>query len=256
VIPRAAPRRGGLALALGLAGTLAAADAAALALAVVGGEGDPILTVDLPPDGRWCLVWNHSVTGIEVADCFRAGPGGMVLESSHQPDFAAGLGDLPGEGRVRSDGAGGYVIEGLSRPVPEAGLALRRGGPAVAQRFLVDGRTLPLPPGPRGERLLVRLLSPAAGGHAPSQAPRTSRRRQPRPLPAKKPGEQCRGCGGGERPAVDRQRAIDHEGTRARTRAHLLAPTGASRATGSGDRGLSRQGAAACGTPLPAAGSH
>jgi hypothetical protein len=254
VIPRAAPRRGGLALALGLAGTLAAADAAALALVVVGGEGNPILTVDLPPEGRWCLVWNHSVTDIEVADCFRAGPGGMVLESSRQPDFAAGLGDLPGEGRVRSDGAGGYVIDGLSRPVPEAGLALRRAGPAVAQRLLVAGRTLPLPPGPRGERLLVRLLSPAAGAHPPSQAPRVGRRPRPRPLPAKKPGEQCRGCGGGERPAVDRQRAIDHEGTRARTRGHLLAPTGASRATGSGDRRLSRQ--AASGTPRPAAGSH
>jgi hypothetical protein len=252
VIPRAAPRHGALALALGLAGTLAAADAAALALAVVGGEGDPILTVELPPDGRWCLVWNHSVTGIEVADCFRADAGGMVLESSRQPDFAAGLGDLPGEGRVRSDGAGGYVIEGLSRPVPEAGLALRRAGPAVAQRLLITGRTLPLPPGRRGERLLVHLLSPAAGGHAPSQAPRASRCRQPRPLSAKKPGEQRRGCGGGERPAVDRQRAIDHERTLARNRAHHVAPKGACRTAGTGD--LRRTAAAASGTPPPGGG--
>jgi hypothetical protein len=156
VTTRGAPRRGGTALALGLAATLAAADAAAASLEVLDSAGDRLLAVDLPADGRWCLVWNHSVTGIEVSDCFRADPDGMVLESSRQPDFAAGLGDLPDEGRVRSFGAGGYLIEGLARPVPEAGLALRRGGPAVAHRVRIGDTVLALPPGPRGERLTVR----------------------------------------------------------------------------------------------------
>jgi hypothetical protein len=248
VIPRAAPRRGGLALALGLAGILAAADAAAASLAVTGGEGERILTVDLPPDGRWCLVWNHSVTGIEVADCFRARAAGMVLDSSRQPDFAAGLGDVPGEGRVRSDGAGGYVIEGLARPVPATGLALRRAGPAVAQRLLIAGRTLLLPPGQRGERLLIHLV-PTAGDRAASQRPNAGRRRRQRLLPGN--GEQCRGGGGGERPVVARRRASNREEACARTRALVVAPRGVPRATGPSDR----RRATAVVSVTPAAGS-
>ncbi len=160
---RRAPRRVGAARALGIAAALAAADLAAAApLEVLDGAGERLMAVDLPADGRWCLVWNHSVTGIEVADCFRAEAGGMVLESSRQPDFAAGLGDVPGEGRVRALETGGYLIEGLSRPVPEAGLALRRGGPAVAHRLRVGDAILPLPPGPRGERLTLRPAPHAA----------------------------------------------------------------------------------------------
>jgi hypothetical protein len=255
VIPRAAPRRGGLALVFGLASSLVAADAAADSLAVIDGGGTSILTLELPPDGRWCLVWNHSVTGIEVADCFRAGPGGMVLESSRQPDFAAGLGDLPGEGRVRSDGEGGYLIDGLARPVPATGLPLRRAGPAVAQRLLVGGEPVPLPPGPHGERLLIRL-EPTARRRAPARRPTDDHARPdtPRPRPSvKKPGEQCLGCGGGERPAADRPQAIGHARRRARTRAHDTAPTGASRTTGPNDRRPRRATSSASGAPPPAA---
>jgi hypothetical protein len=115
------------------------------------------MATELGSDGRWCLVWNHSVTGIEVRDCFRSEAGRLILEASHQPDFAAGLGHIPGRGTTRSDGAGGYWIEGIDAPLPASGLALRRGGPAVGHRIAVGSTIRPLPPGPRGERLTLRL---------------------------------------------------------------------------------------------------
>jgi hypothetical protein len=131
--------------------------AAASAFLVVEAEGVAIMREPLGPDGRWCLVWEHSVTGITVSDCFRAEGASMVLERSHQPDFAAGLGEVPGRGTTVSDGAGGYWIEGIEAPMPD-GVALRRGGPAVAHRVRIAGAEHPLP-GAQGERLVLRLVT-------------------------------------------------------------------------------------------------
>jgi hypothetical protein len=149
-------RRAAAAIALAAAAG-AAPVAGAAALAVVDEAGTVVLRVPLAADGRWCLVWNHSVAGFEVTDCFRAELGRMVLERSHQPDFAAGLGDIPGRGTVRADGNGGYWIEGIDAAVPASGLPLRRAGAAVDQRIRTGGRTVPLPPGRQGERLTLRL---------------------------------------------------------------------------------------------------
>lgn len=165
------PAAGPAPLALGLAVGLACAAGPAAAAAPDGAPASPVLEVidgegrvraaePLGPEGRWCLVWNHSVTGIEVADCFRAEAGRLVLEASHQPDFAAGLGAVPGRGSVRSDGAGGYVIEGIEAAMPEEGLAIRRGGAAVNHRLRLGYAERPLPPGAPGERLLLRLAPP------------------------------------------------------------------------------------------------
>ena len=89
----------------------------------------------------WCVLWRHSVAGFEVADCYENRGGAMVLVSSRQPDFAAGLGHIPGRGVQRSDGAGGYVIEGIDEPVPGAAY-VRPGGPAVDHRVATDHATV------------------------------------------------------------------------------------------------------------------
>ena len=149
-------RGSGRLLGAALALALAATPAGAAALVVVDEAGRVVTKEALGTDGRWCLVWNHSVTGIEVTDCFRAEDGRMLLEWSHQPDFAAGLGHIPGRGAMRSDGCGGYRIEGIDAVLPASGLAIRRGGPAVRHRIEIAGVERPLP-GRQGERLVIRL---------------------------------------------------------------------------------------------------
>ena len=155
---RAAERRPGLRAAL-VAAALAAfpAPAAAGLLVVEDQDGHLIAAEELGPDGRWCLVWNHSVAGFAVSDCFRFDAGRLVLERSHQPDFAAGLGDVPGRGTVHGDGRGGYWIEGIEAPVPASGLVVRLGGPAVAHRLRIGHAERPLPDDRRGERVTIRV---------------------------------------------------------------------------------------------------
>lgn len=151
---RRAGRLCGAALALALAAVPGRAGAAVLV--VVDEAGAVVAREPLATDGRWCLIWNHSVTGIEVADCFRIERGRMLLDSSHQPDFAAGLGHIPGRGQVRSDGSGGYLIEGIATAVPGSGLLVRRGGAAVRHRLRIGDIERELP-GRQGERLVIRL---------------------------------------------------------------------------------------------------
>jgi len=144
-----------------LAALAAAGGAAAGPTLTITADGRVAMTAPLGAAGRWCLVWNHSVTGIEVRDCFRAEGAGMVLETSHQPDFAAGLGPTPGRGTVVSDGAHGYRIEGIDMALPAAGLTLRVGAPRVGHRLAIDGRVLPLPEGLAGRRVTIRLAPDA-----------------------------------------------------------------------------------------------
>lgn len=107
---------------------------------------------------EWCLLWNHSVTGFEVSDCFVTDAGRLRLVRSHQPDFAAGLGHLPGRGVQRSDGAGGYWIEAIDAWLPAEGLALRVGASSVDHRILWPGESSPvsLSASAAGQRVLIR----------------------------------------------------------------------------------------------------
>ncbi len=146
--------------ALALAAFAAAAGVAAGAnprLQVVE-NGATAMTADLGPDGRWCLVWNHSVAGFEVRDCFRADGGTLVLERSHQPDFAAGLGDIPGRGHVVSDGSGGYWIEHIDAAMPAGGLPLRVGSQRVGHRLEIGDEVLPLPARLARHSVVIRLV--------------------------------------------------------------------------------------------------
>ena len=98
-------------------------------------DGTEIARVKIAAGDGWCVLWRHSVQGFEVEDCYENRGGRMVLVRSHQPDFAAGLGHIPGRGRQVSDGAGGYWILDIDEPVPGDAYVLRAGSMAVDHRL-------------------------------------------------------------------------------------------------------------------------
>jgi hypothetical protein len=138
-----------------LAGASAAAEPAILE--AVRADGEVLVQRGVQAEERWCLGWNHSVTGFTVLDCFRYSGGRMLLERSHQPDFAAGLGHIPGRGRQVSDGAGGYWIEQIDEPLPSDNYLLRVGSVAVNHRLLIRGEEVSLSEVAAGERVAIRL---------------------------------------------------------------------------------------------------
>ena len=81
----------------------------------------------------------------------------MLLHSSHQPDFAAGLGYLEGRGTLSSDDRGGYLITDINEPVPGNALTLRVGSPAVNHRLVHDGEEISLSEIAAGRRVTLRL---------------------------------------------------------------------------------------------------
>lgn len=108
---------------------------------------------------RWCLLWNHSVAGFTVRDCFVWRPPHLVLADSHQPDFAAGLGHIPGRGVQRSDGAGGYRIENIDQPMAGNRLGLRVGSLAVDHRIELDGGVHSLSAAHAGQMVELRVVA-------------------------------------------------------------------------------------------------
>jgi len=104
-------------------------------------DGAEIARLAVPEGTGWCVLWRHSVQGFEVSDCYQNRGGHMVLVQSHTPDFAAGLGHIPGRGRQVSDGQGGYWILDIDEPVPGDAYVLRPGGPNVDHRLQV-GETI------------------------------------------------------------------------------------------------------------------
>jgi hypothetical protein len=126
-------------------------------LRVTDAAGAEIVAAAMDRETRWCLVWTHSVKGFEITDCFRQDSGVLMLERSHQPDFAAGLGDIPGRGRVVSDGAGGYWIEGIDAVLPGDALPIRIGTARVNHRLRIGEREWNLSERAAGARAVVRL---------------------------------------------------------------------------------------------------
>ena len=107
-------------------------------------DGSELLRLPAPDGTGWCVLWNHSVQGFPVADCYENRGGRMVLVRSRQPDFAAGLGHIPGRGRQVSDGQGGYWILDIDEAVPGGAYVLRPGAGAVDHRIEIGDTTVSL----------------------------------------------------------------------------------------------------------------
>lgn len=100
-------------------------------------DGTEIARMDVPEGTGCCVLWNHSVKGFPVSDCYENRAGRMVLVKSHLPDFAAGLDHIPGRGRQVTDGHGGYFILDIDEPVPGNAYVLRPGAGPVNHRLQV-----------------------------------------------------------------------------------------------------------------------
>lgn len=131
-------------------------------LEMVTEDGRVHLRLALEPGQRWCLLWNHSVTGFTVRDCFAWRPPVLLLTDSHQPDFAAGLGHIEGRGELRAAAGGGYLIEGIDQPMPGNALPLRVGSERVDHRIELEGRMHSLSAGHAGHRIVLRVVKAAA----------------------------------------------------------------------------------------------
>lgn len=120
-------------------------------------DGVEIARFDVPRGTGWCVLWHHSVEGFEVSDCYENRNGRMVLVWSHLPDFAAGLGHIPGRGEQVSDGAGGYLILNINEPVPRDAYILRPGLGAVDHRLQVGDQIISLSAVAPRERVQIAL---------------------------------------------------------------------------------------------------
>ncbi len=116
-----------------------------------------ILQLDLEEDASWQLRWNHSVTGILVSDYYAYREGTMLLTDSHTPAFDAGLGHIPGRGRLESDANHGYWIRDINESVPGNAYALRVGSKEVDHRVVHQGETYSLSDLAAGERVTLRI---------------------------------------------------------------------------------------------------
>ena len=128
-------------------------------LTIIGDDRNPLARVSLPASGRWCLVWNHSVQGFPVTDCFRVGGGQLFLDSSQTPDFAAGLGYTAGRGVLKSDNQHGYRIVDMNVPIPNNILRLRVGSLSVNHRIRADSHTISLSHLAANERVEICLTA-------------------------------------------------------------------------------------------------
>jgi hypothetical protein len=81
----------------------------------------------------------------------------MVLVQSHLPDFAAGLGHIPGRGRQVSDGQGGYLILDIDEPVPTNSYVMRPGLGPVDHRLQVGKTVVSLSAVAPRERVRITL---------------------------------------------------------------------------------------------------
>ncbi|WP_240794084.1 DUF1850 domain-containing protein [Pseudorhodobacter turbinis] len=121
-------------------------------------DGREIARFDVPRGTGWCVLWHHSVEGFEVSDCYENRDGHMVLVQSHLPDFAAGLGHIPGRGTQVSDGEGGYLILNIDEPVPNDAYILRPGLGPVDHRLQVGRKTVSLSAVAPRERVEIALI--------------------------------------------------------------------------------------------------
>lgn len=150
-----------------LAGLMAASTPVfAWQLEVVDTTGEILARANLPDDeGRWCLLWNHSVQGFQVEDCFRVDDQTLMLDSTHTPDFAAGLGHIPGRGALGSDDQHGYRITNFNQPLPGNKLVLRVGSMRVNHRIAIEHNLISLSELAVDQRVTIRLSADEPTGN-------------------------------------------------------------------------------------------
>ena len=93
-----------------------------------------------------------------MSDCYENRDGRMVLVQSHLPDFAAGLGHIPGRGEQVSDGQGGYFILNIDEAVPGDAYILRPGLGPVDHRLQVGDTVVSLSAAAPRERVRIALI--------------------------------------------------------------------------------------------------
>lgn len=135
-------------------------------LEVVDSSDQILARAELPgDDGRWCLLWHHSVQGFQVEDCFRAEGQTLILDSTRTPDFAAGLGHIPGRGILGSDSQHGYRITHLNQPMPGNQLVLRVGSMQVNHRIATRHELISLSELAFDQRVVIRLIADEPTGN-------------------------------------------------------------------------------------------
>lgn len=127
---------------------------------LVSQDDTTLLALDLQLEPTWVLAWNHSVTGILVRDFYALQEGAMTLTQSHTPSFDAGLGHIPGRGRVVSDDNHGYWIKDINESVASNQYWLRVGSLLVNHRIIHAGKTRSLSALAAGQRVRLSVVSP------------------------------------------------------------------------------------------------
>jgi len=107
-------------------------------------SGAMLGALPMPAASEICLHWAHSVTGGAVADCFENRSGQLTLTRSYLHDFAAGLGEVQGRGRLVSAPQGGYWIMDIGDPLPDNRINLRVGDATVGHRLEAEDAALDL----------------------------------------------------------------------------------------------------------------
>jgi len=123
-------------------------------------QQDEQILVEIPLSEipTWILRWNHSVTGVTVSDYYYWNGTDILLTDSHTPAFDAGLGHIPGRGRLESDGLNGYFIFDIDEAVATNSYALRVGSLNVNHRIVHAGQSYSLSEQAANSRVIIQVV--------------------------------------------------------------------------------------------------
>jgi len=103
------------------------------------------------------LRWVHSVSAIPVREVFRVAGGELWLEETHNPWFAAGLGEIAGRGRTVAEGDHAVAVVGMHERAE--GMALRIGSPEIHHTVRVSASSCDLSRLAPHERAVFEVLT-------------------------------------------------------------------------------------------------
>jgi len=101
-------------------------------------NGRPVAWLPLADGEQVALTWVHSVSSIVVKEVFRYQNGTLYFMETHNPWFAAGLGEVPGRGRVVSEAGHAVAIVDIREPAWD--LVFRLGAPEIDHTLWYRGR--------------------------------------------------------------------------------------------------------------------